>query len=324
MNWDIHGLFPDRTNHTNSFSSKSTQKSKMPLFGLIQQYICIGTLTFIKANVSEIALTTHDSHEKHTPTYTSTGTPMGKVFMWLFLCQDALMFMGFFAAYLSVRMGFGEAWPSPNSHVAGTEHYPLDINLTAVNTFILICSSVTMVMAVQAAQSVSKKGLIKWLAFTALGGAIFLGVQVFEYRHLIGEDGMGMGKSLFDATFFSLTGFHGLHVFSGVIYLLCVVIATKLGPKEHSENGWIMTILRVCAIGLSLFLWFGPLHKWPPIPHVLVSMLAGAVPYIMIRGIKWLRERPVALQGDDVEVVGLYWHFVDLIWIILFTLVYLI
>ncbi len=180
-----------------------------------------------------------------------------------------------------------------------------------------------MVMAVQAAQN-KQKGLIKWLLLTALGGAIFLSVQVYEYRHLIGEDGMGMGKSLFDATFFSLTGFHGLHVFSGVIYLLCVVIATKLGPKEHSENGWVMTIERLAAIGLSLFLWFGPLHKWPPIPHVLVSMLAGAVPYIIIRSVKWLRERPAFTKGDDVEVVGLYWHFVDLIWIILFTLVYLI
>lgn len=248
---------------------------------------------------------------------------MGKVFMWLFLCQDALMFMGLFASYISVRIGLGSLWPSP-SNLHTPEHYPLDINLTAVNTFILICSSVTMVMAVQAAQSESKKGIIKWLLLTALGGSIFLGVQVYEYRHLVGDDGMGMGKSLFDATFFSLTGFHGLHVFSGVVYLLCVVIATKLGPKEHSDNGWVMTIMRLIAIGLPLFLWFGPLSKWPPLPHVLVSLLSGAVPYIMIRGVKWLRERPAFTKGDDVEVVGLYWHFVDLIWIILFTLVYLI
>ena len=168
--------------------------------------------------MSEIALTHHESGiaEEEAHVYTSTGTPMGKVFMWLFLCQDALMFMGLFAAYLSVRIGLGHLWPSPNNaHIAGMEHYPLDINLTAVNTFILICSSVTMVMAVQAAQAEVKKGLVKWLLLTAFGGAIFLGVQVYEYRHLIGEDGMGMGKSLFDATFFSLTGFHGLHVFSG-------------------------------------------------------------------------------------------------------------
>ncbi|MEI8134656.1 MAG: heme-copper oxidase subunit III [bacterium] len=274
--------------------------------------------------MAEIALSHNSSHDEHyTPTYTSTGTPMGKVFMWLFLCQDALMFMGLFAAYISVRIGLGDVWPSPNN-LHTPEHYPLDINLTAVNTFILICSSVTMVMAVQAARSETKKGIIKWLLFTALGGAIFLGVQVYEYRHLIGEDGMGMEKSLFDATFFGLTGFHGLHVFSGVIYLLCVTIATKLGHKEYSENGWIMTLERLGAFGITLYLWFGPLHKWPPLPHVLVSIVSGAVPYIMIRGIKWLRERPKALQGDDVEVVGLYWHFVDLIWIILFTLVYLI
>jgi heme/copper-type cytochrome/quinol oxidase subunit 3 len=293
---------------------------------LFRLYICSLDIHNFKENaVSEIALSHHETGiaEEETHTYTSTGTSMGKVFMWLFLCQDALMFMGLFAAYISVRIGLGNLWPSPaNPHTP--EHYPLDINLTAINTFILICSSVTMVMAVQAARSESKKGLIKWLFFTMLGGAIFLGVQVYEYRHLIGEDGMGMEKSLFDATFFGLTGFHGLHVFSGVIYLLCVIIATKMGPKDHSENVFGTWLLRIYALGMPVYMWLGPLAKWPPIPHVIVSLLAGMLPFIIVRSIKWLRERPKNLLGEDVEVLGLYWHFVDLIWIILFTLVYLI
>jgi cytochrome c oxidase subunit III len=286
---------------------------------------------------------------------------MGKVFMWLFLCQDALMFMGLFAAYLSVRMGLGDVWPSPNN-AAGAEHYPLDINLTAINTFILICSSVTMVMAVQAAHFKNNKGALKWLALTVLGGSIFLGVQVYEYYHLILGDNMGMDKSLFDATFFALTGFHGIHVFSGVMYLLAVAIAVKLGPKQYKDVGIIEWIFRIISVGLTiyfavntlglwkdgpwvlrylfilplavggsyflpfigpaLFFWFVPFAKFPPIPHVALSLVCGSIIYIMYRGIKWLRARND--MPELIEVAGLYWHFVDLIWIILFTLVYLL
>lgn len=298
---------------------------------------------------------------KHTPPATSTGTSQGKVFMWLFLCQDALMFMGLFAAYLSVRIGAGSLWPSPNN--PGTvEHYPLDINLTALNTFILICSSVTMVMAVQAAHFGNRKSLIKWLLLTMLGGSIFLGVQVYEYLHLITGDGMGMHKTLFDSTFFSLTGFHGMHVFSGVMYLGAVVIASAMGHKEYKQTTITDWIFRVISVGLTLFFvlkvlgswkdggwflkyfmilpitllpayflpivgtvlffWFIPFSSWPPIPHVAVSLVAGALPFVMYRSIRWLRSRTDT--GEIVEVTGLYWHFVDLIWIILFTLVYLL
>lgn len=286
---------------------------------------------------------------------------MGKVFMWLFLCQDALMFMGLFAAYLSVRIGAGDVWPSPNNH-GSLEHYPLDINLTAINTFVLICSSVTMVMAVQAAHFGNRKSVTKWLLATMFGGAIFLGVQVYEYIHLITGDGMGMQHSLFDATFFSLTGFHGLHVFSGVMYLGAVMLANVLGHKEYKERtitdwifkaisvgltlffvlkvlgswkdgGWFLKYVIILPItllpayfipivGMCLFFWFMPFKGWPPIPHVAVSLVAGALPYIMYRGVRWLRARTD--MPEIVEITGLYWHFVDLIWIILFTLVYLL
>lgn len=295
---------------------------------------------------------------------------MGKVFMWLFLCQDALMFMGFFAAYISVRIGAGELWPAPGAETAGMEHYPLNIPLTALNTFVLICSSVTMVMAVQAAHWKNRSKTILWLLLTIIGGSIFLGIQYGEYYHLIVKDGMGMGKSLFDATFFSLTGFHGIHVFSGVMYLLALLIATALGPKTYEKNlgivEWIFKIASVaCTViflgkvmpglmlywkdsgflmhfvapwfilaiaaavsfmlpqaGLAILCWFVPFAGMPPIPHVLLSIIVGSLPYIMYRGVKWLRGRQDT--GDIVEVAGLYWHFVDLIWIILFTLVYLI
>lgn len=274
--------------------------------------------------VSEIALNTHsDEHHSSAP-YTSTGTLMGKVFMWLFLCQDALMFMGFFAAYISVRIGAGELWPGPETHAAGVEHYPLNIPLTAINTFVLIISSVTMVMAVQAAHWKHIKKTMMWLGFTIIGGAIFLGIQYGEYYHLIVHDGMTMQRSLFDATFFSLTGFHGIHVFSGVAYLLALVIALWLGPVDphKKESYWLINAWRLVCLGITLFMFFSVTKHWPGLPHVLVPLVAGALPYTMVRGISFLRRRQDT--GDIVEVAGLYWHFVDLIWIILFTLVYLI
>jgi cytochrome c oxidase subunit 3 len=287
---------------------------------------------------------------------------MGKVFMWLFLCQDALMFMGFFAAYISVRIGAGSLWPSPETHATGIEHYPLDIPLTAINTFVLICSSVSMVLAVQYAHWKDKAKTNLWLAATIVGGAIFLGVQYGEYYHLIVNDGMGMGKSLFDATFFSLTGFHGFHVFSGVMYLIALLIANAMGPKKYHDVGIVEWVFKILSLGLTayfmiklmggwkdggwflkyglmvpislliswwmpmtgtiLFFWFGPFAGMPPVPHVMLSGVCGSLIYIMYRGVKWLRARTD--MGDIVEVAGLYWHFVDLIWIILFTLVYLI
>jgi heme/copper-type cytochrome/quinol oxidase subunit 3 len=207
-----------------------------------------------------------------------------------------------------------------------------------------------MVMAVQSAHFANRKGIIKWLLLTMLGGSIFLGVQVYEYLHLITGDGMGMEHSLFDATFFSL------------MYLTAVMIAVALGHKQYKQTTVTDWIFRVISVGLTLFFvikvlgtwkdggwflkyglilpisivpayflpivgpalffWFVPFKAWPPIPHVAVSLVAGALPYVMYRGIRWLRSRHDT--PELVEVAGLYWHFVDLIWIILFTLVYLL
>jgi heme/copper-type cytochrome/quinol oxidase subunit 3 len=190
-----------------------------------------------------------------TNTFSDTLTKVSnwKMFMWLFLAQDAMMFFTMFAAYLGLRIGQGKLWPDPR-------HF-LSIPGTAVATFDLICSSVTMVQAVAAIQRGDRKKMRMWLAFTILGGLLFLGFQANEYHELIGEKGMAMGRSLFDATFFILTSFHGCHVFCGVVYLSSVLFKAK---KYSAEN------------------------------------------------------------YTHVEVVGLYWHFVDLVWIILFTLVYLI
>jgi len=187
--------------------------------------------------------------------YENPLTPgWGKLMMWIFLCSDAMSFVGLLAAYGSVRM-FDPNWPVPSSK--------LDVPLTALNTFILICSSVTMVKALAAIKRDDRKGFALWLLGTIAGGSTFLGIQAFEWTHLIVHEGLSIQSSLFGATFFILTGFHGCHVLSGVIYLTCILIRGLRGGYD-------------------------------------------------------------ARSHSPVEIAGLYWHFVDLIWILVFTFVYLI
>jgi cytochrome c oxidase subunit III len=183
---------------------------------------------------------------------THTKVSNWKMFMWLFLAQDGMMFFTMFVAYLGLRIG-STNWPLPTNY--------LGIVSTAVMTFILICSSVTMVQSISAIQRGDRRKMRLWLGATIFGGLLFLIGQVLEYSHLLGEMGMGVSHHLFDATFFILTSFHGLHVLCGVIYLTSIL--AKSG-RYSAEN------------------------------------------YMQL------------------EIAGLYWHFVDLVWIILFTLVYLI
>jgi heme/copper-type cytochrome/quinol oxidase subunit 3 len=177
----------------------------------------------------------------------------GKIMMWLFLMSDAMSFAGLLCGYAAVRMG-NPLWPVPGD--------VLDVPLTALNTFILICSSVTMVKAVSAIQRGDQKGLRLFLMLTMLGGTVFLSIQAYEWTHLI-THGLTAPGTLFMATFYALTGFHGCHVLGGVIYLGCILVAALRG--KYSAQRWA-----------------------------------------------------------SVEIVGLYWHFVDLIWILVFTFVYLL
>lgn len=185
--------------------------------------------------------------------FLESPTP-GKVGMWVFLTTDALTFGGLLIAYASLRSWAGATWPVPSS--------VLGISLTAFNTFLLICSSVSMVLAVGAAARGDRRETIRWLATTVAGGCGFLGIQAYEFTHLV-HQGVTLSSSLFAATFFTLTGFHGFHVFSGVVYLSVLLVGVLLGR------------------------FTGP--------------------------------------GDTaIELGGLFWHFVDLIWILIFTFVYLV
>ncbi len=188
-----------------------------------------------------------------------TPESWGKLGMWVFLVGDAMSFGGLLAAYAALRLSAPD-WPVPADI--------LGIQLTAVMTFLLICTSVTMVKGLDAIKNGDRRGLVRFLLLTIAGGALFLGLQAYEWNHLIHEAGMTLTQlhgesSLFGATFFVLTGFHGLHVFSGVVYLLCIAIQGMRGKYTAESN-------------------------------------------------------------NPVEIAGLYWHFVDLVWILIFTFVYLL
>jgi cytochrome c oxidase subunit III len=184
-----------------------------------------------------------------------TPESWGKLGMWLFLAGDATSFGGLIVAYGILRYASSN-WPVP-AEVLG-------INLTAIMTFLLIVSSVTMVLSLAALQDGDKRRFNKFMGYTILGGLIFLGLQAYEWTHLINDIlpkyNLSFSKDLFATTFFVLTGFHGMHVTGGVIYNICVLTAVNRGR-------------------------YGAKH---------------------------------------VEIAGLYWHFVDLVWILIFTFVYLL
>ena len=187
-----------------------------------------------------------------------TPESWGKLGMWIFLAGDAVGFGTLLAAYGGMRATSAD-WPSP--------YDVLGINLTAVMTFLLICSSVTMVKALEWLGRGDRAKCRLFLFLTALGGAIFVSLQAYEWTHLINA-GLHIGRnpwgaSLFGASFFIITGFHGLHVSGGVVGLIFVSLKAFRGGYTQAAH-------------------------------------------------------------DGVELMGLYWHFVDVVWIILFTIIYLI
>jgi heme/copper-type cytochrome/quinol oxidase subunit 3 len=189
----------------------------------------------------------HDEHQ------TTTGLPNTKLAMWVFLASECLLFGALISAYVLYR-GRDETGPFPND--------VFDIPYTSVSSFVLLASSVTMVLALAAAQKRDVQRIRLWLLNTALLGMTFVGGQVYEFT-LFHEEGLAIDTNLFGTTFYTLTGFHGVHVTVGILMLLSLV-------------------------GMSIA------QRLPP---------DAAFP---------------------VEMVGLYWHFVDIVWIVIFTVVYLI
>ena len=225
----------------------------------------------------------------------------GKMMMWFFLMSDALTFGALLISYGTKRF-FSTVWPDAN-HVFKSFPFlgeaDLPLVFVSLMTFILILSSVTMVLAVHAGHYNNKQGVIKWMLWTIVGGIAFLSCQAWEWTHLSHETGGALWgsfsnpntpdhlmKGFFDTVsipyvhashahiveasgnffnfFFTITGFHGFHVFSGVCFLILILVNTVNGTYDN-------------------------------------------------RG-----------HYEMVEKVGLYWHFVDLVWVFVFTCFYLL
>lgn len=196
----------------------------------------------------------------------------GKAMMWFFLLSDTFIFSCFLTAYMSARIASTVPWPNSSEvfslMINGTQ-FPLI--LIAIMTFILISSSGSMALAVNFAYRRERVRAALLMFTTAALGICFVGMQAFEWTKLIFEEGIRpwgnpLGAAQFGASFFMITGFHGLHVTAGVIYLLVVASQLWRGHYEHKGDGGNYQI---------------------------------------------------------VEIVGLYWHFVDLVWVFIFALFYL-
>lgn len=279
--------------------------------------------------MADHAIHNHDSHSNK-GLWDGAKEPFkasyGKLMMWYFLLSDAFTFAGFLIAYGTLRFS-SPSWPVPDfvfsSLPGGIHHKPLIF--VTIMTFVLIASSVTMVRAVQEGHRYNKKGVVMWMFLTILGGLAFLGCQAWEWTTLIGTENMSihhnpfgshtengvyltgdghdikagdafhvgssymvhqhdghwaplqykteagvvkeqqLGPKAFGALFFFITGFHGFHVFSGVVFLTIIMINAWSGIYAKRDNKYEM-----------------------------------------------------------VEKIGLYWHFVDLVWVFVFLVFYLL
>ncbi|MDJ0710840.1 MAG: heme-copper oxidase subunit III family protein [Woeseiaceae bacterium] len=197
------------------------------------------------------------------------GMPWGKAMMWIFLLSDTFIFSCFLVGYMMVRTSTTDPWPNP-SQVFGLEVFGVSVPLLliAIMTFILITSSGTMALAVNMGYRKDRKKTFWLMVATAALGASFVGMQAFEWTKLIMEGVRPwenpFGAAQFGSSFFMITGFHGMHVSAGVIYLLVVAFRVRNGFYEKRGGNY-----------------------------------------------------------EIVEIAGLYWHFVDLVWVFIFAFFYL-
>jgi heme/copper-type cytochrome/quinol oxidase subunit 3 len=194
-----------------------------------------------------------DGNDHATAHHSSTGLSNSKLAMWLFLGSECLLFGGLISTYMLYRNRQGNA--------IGPDQL-WDIPFTSASSFVLLMSSLTMVLAVSAAKRKDDRNTRLWLTVTALLGGLFVAGQVYEFTTFYRE-GLGFTTSLFSSSFYTLTGFHGVHVSVGIIMLMSLVAMLR-SNRLHGD------------------------------------------------------------KAETVEMVGLYWHFVDIVWIVIFTLVYLI
>jgi cytochrome o ubiquinol oxidase subunit 3 len=269
-----------------------------------------------------------DHHHDHT---TTTGIPNKKLFMWAFLASDCMFFGALISSHLIYRLH-----QTPNQpDIVGL----FSLELTSFSTFILLMSSLLMALAVNACQKGHVPATRKMLLGTIVFGLIFLTCQVYEFSHFVHEKGLTLSSSIFGSTFYTLTGTHGCHVAIGVLWLVLMYIRTF---KPADGRPWILksfihllvfAVVTVAAIKALL----GGVHavqEHGATARMLSTFVSHDLPAILVTvaGLAALvflgRDRKAVEFGEanavDVESMGLYWHFVDIVWIIIFTAVYLL
>jgi cytochrome o ubiquinol oxidase subunit 3 len=268
-----------------------------------------------------------DHHHDHT---TSTGIPNKKLLMWAFLASDCMFFGSLISTHLIYRLHPPPGNPSPRD--------VFDIPLTSFSTFILLMSSLMMALAVNAIQKGNLKSMRFSLLTTIFFGATFLGCQVFEFTHFISEKHLTITNSILGTTFYTLTGTHGTHVAIGVLWLIMMYVRSFKPADTGADRFWFLrNLLHVAAVaGLVLSAMFTVLA----VVHTLETggtagtfarqhfALVAALVVTTVASVILARPRgPVHFSeanAIDVESMGLYWHFVDIVWIVIFTAVYLL
>jgi len=206
------------------------------------------------------AADTHHDDDGHG--HTNTGISNEKLAMWLFLGSECLLLGGLISTFLLYRKKLNSFPGFENAEISKLGAQVFDIPFTSVSSFVLLMSSLTMVLAVSSLQRRDEQRMRIWLLATALLGASFIAGQIYEFTAFV-KEGLGFTTNIFSSAFFTLTGFHGAHVAIGIVILMTMFAMSlqgRLGPE----------------------------------------------------------------RAEALEIAGLYWHFVDVVWVVVFVVVYLI
>ena len=247
------------------------------------------------------------------------GISYGKMMMWFFLISDALTFTGFLSALAFMRVKFGDVWPITENifyRFPFAHHTELPLAYVALMTFILIISSVTMVLAVEAGHRMDKPAVTKWMFLTVLGGAVFLGSQAWEWSTFIQGSEYG-AYDLGDGTMARILNEEGTEIQLRDRSIVSGAEAQAMIGDSRIVKG---ANLHENEYGLPLYAQFFFFVTGFHGTHVLSGVIINLIILLNVRKGEYEKTG----HYEMVEKVGLYWHFIDLVWVFVFTFFYLV